>query len=67
MGKEYETESIDKLFLELAQITKAKTPREARLILLVQFLSNKVSKKESHDQYSLAEVSKAENDFYGAI
>jgi hypothetical protein len=65
MSKEYETESIDKLFLELSQITKARTAREGKLILLVQSLSNKISKKEPHDQYSILDVAKAENDFYG--
>lgn len=65
MTKDYETEYIDKLFLELSQITKARTAREGKLLLLVQALSNKLSKKEGHSASSIIDVAQAEHDFYG--
>lgn len=40
-----ETETIDKLFLELSQVTNAKTRRELDMALLIRQLAHALNKK----------------------
>lgn len=52
-------EIINKLFLELAQVTNATTPREARLQKAVALLSSMVESGESHSDESRRIVAEA--------
>lgn len=58
-----DTETLDKMYLEYSQLTKARTQREKNMLNVIRMLNDMVCWNENHNDDSRQQVAKIVNDY----